>query len=76
MKHLAIRSSYHSGHGLGQVIDANLPAITQIKCVSDRRIGLTGGDALTLAGERPILVAKLRESFEGWLPNYMAGGPP
>jgi phosphoribosylformylglycinamidine synthase subunit PurL len=38
-----------------------------------RRLGLTGGDALTLPGERPILVAKLRERFEGWLPAYMAG---
>jgi phosphoribosylformylglycinamidine synthase len=41
-----------------------------------RRLGITGGDALTLAGERPILVSKLRESFEGWLPAYMGGGPP
>jgi len=41
--------------------------------VSLRRLGRTGGDALTLAGERPILVAKLTESFEGWLPAYMAG---
>src|SRR5262249_53168442 len=40
-----------------------------------RQIGLTGGDALTLEGERPILVAKLRERFEGWFPAYMAGGP-
>ena len=39
-----------------------------------RQLGLTGGDALTLPGERPILVAKLRERFEGWLPGYMAGG--
>ena len=38
------------------------------------RLGTTGGDALTLPGERPILVASLRESFEGWLPAYMAGG--
>jgi len=38
-----------------------------------RWLGTTGGDALTLAGERPILVAKLCESFEGWLPAYMAG---
>jgi phosphoribosylformylglycinamidine synthase len=38
-----------------------------------RMLGVTGGDALTLKGERPILVAKLRESFEGWLPAYMAG---
>jgi phosphoribosylformylglycinamidine synthase subunit PurL len=41
-----------------------------------RRLGSTGGDALTLAGERPILLAKLRESFERWLPVYMAGGLP
>jgi phosphoribosylformylglycinamidine synthase len=38
-----------------------------------RRLGTTGGDALTPAGERPILVAKLGESFEGWFPAYMAG---
>ncbi len=36
-------------------------------------IGKTGGDTLTLAGERPILVAILRERFEAWLPAYMAG---
>ena len=41
-----------------------------------RELGATGGDALTIAGERPILVAKLRESFERWLPAYMAGGVP
>jgi len=38
------------------------------------RLGTTGGGALTVRGERPILVARLRESFEGWLPAYMAGG--
>jgi phosphoribosylformylglycinamidine synthase subunit PurL len=38
-----------------------------------RQLGVTGGDALTLEGERPILVAKLRERFEGWLPAYMTG---
>jgi phosphoribosylformylglycinamidine synthase subunit PurL len=38
-----------------------------------RWLGTTGGDALTLAGERPILVAGLCESFEGWLPAYMGG---
>jgi len=36
-------------------------------------IGTTGGDTLTLAGERPMLVKILREHFEGWLPAYMAG---
>jgi phosphoribosylformylglycinamidine synthase len=39
-----------------------------------RWLGTTGGDTLTLAGERPIVVAKLSESFEGWLPAYMGGG--
>jgi len=38
------------------------------------RLGATGGDALTLPGERPILVSALHERFEGWLPRYMAGG--
>ncbi len=41
--------------------------------VALRALGLTGGDALTLEGERPILIAKLRERFESWLPAYMAG---
>jgi phosphoribosylformylglycinamidine synthase len=36
-------------------------------------IGTTGGDALTLADDRPILVAILRERYESWLPAYMAG---
>ena len=37
-------------------------------------LGTTGGDALTLPGERPILLQVLRERFEGWLPAYMAAG--
>ena len=36
-------------------------------------IGVTGGNALALPGETPILVAVLTEKFEGWLPAYMAG---
>jgi phosphoribosylformylglycinamidine synthase len=43
--------------------------------VPARQLGLTGGDALTLEGERPIPIASLRERFEGWLPAYMAGAP-
>jgi phosphoribosylformylglycinamidine synthase len=39
-----------------------------------RRLGVTHGDALTLPGERPILLKALRERHEGWLPAYMAGG--
>jgi phosphoribosylformylglycinamidine synthase subunit PurL len=42
--------------------------------VSLLRLGATVGDALTLPGERPILVSALHERFEGWLPRYMAGG--
>jgi phosphoribosylformylglycinamidine synthase II len=38
-----------------------------------RQLGFTGGDALTVQDERPILVSDLRERFEGWLPAYMAG---
>jgi phosphoribosylformylglycinamidine synthase len=40
-----------------------------------RQLGFTGGDALTLQDERPILIASLRERFEGWLPGYMGGAP-
>jgi phosphoribosylformylglycinamidine synthase len=40
-----------------------------------RRLGTTGGDALTPEGDRPILVAKLREAFESWFPAYMGVGP-
>jgi phosphoribosylformylglycinamidine synthase II len=40
-----------------------------------QRLGTTGGDAIALPGERPILVKTLRERFEEWLPKYMASGP-
>jgi phosphoribosylformylglycinamidine synthase len=56
-------------HGVAEKIMARARAAS----VAARQLGLTGGDALTLQGERPILVAKLRERFEGWLPAYMAG---
>jgi len=41
--------------------------------VAVRRIGSTGGNALTVPGERPILVTTLVARFESWLPAYMAG---
>ena len=41
--------------------------------VAVRNLGATGGDALTLGAERPILVKTLAQKFEGWLPAYMAG---
>jgi len=37
------------------------------------RIGTTGGTELTIIGETPIALARLRDAFESWLPNYMAG---
>jgi phosphoribosylformylglycinamidine synthase len=37
-------------------------------------LGLTGGDALILPGETPILLSELRQAHESPLPAYMAGG--
>lgn len=36
------------------------------------RLGQTGGNELTVAGEPPISLEKLREAHEGWFPAYMA----
>lgn len=38
-----------------------------------RRLGTTGGDALTVAGRLPISLAELAAAREGWLPRLMAG---
>jgi phosphoribosylformylglycinamidine synthase subunit PurL len=48
-------------------------ARAQMASILAGRIGTTGGDALTVPGERPMLLTNLRERFEGWLPAYMAG---
>src|SRR5262249_54158304 len=40
-----------------------------------RQGGLTGGDAFTPGGGRPLLGAKLRGPLEGWLPAFKAGRP-
>jgi phosphoribosylformylglycinamidine (FGAM) synthase-like enzyme len=37
------------------------------------RLGVTGGEALSITGERPATVAGLRDRFEAWLPAYRAG---
>ena len=39
--------------------------------VPARRIGLTGGAELTIAGHGAISLADLRKRHEGWLPAYM-----
>ena len=41
--------------------------------VPTAKIGVTGGNAVALPGETPILISTLNEKFEGWLPAYMAG---
>jgi phosphoribosylformylglycinamidine synthase len=53
-----------------------LAARAKVAGVPVRRLGVTHGKALTLPGERPILLKALSERFEGWLPAYMAGGAP
>jgi phosphoribosylformylglycinamidine synthase len=50
-------------------------ARAQAEGVPARAIGTTGGNALALPGERPVLLNALTERFEGWLPAYMAGPP-
>ena len=52
----------------------DLAARAKTAGVPIRRIGVTHGNALTLPGERAILLEALRERHEGWLPAYMAGG--
>jgi phosphoribosylformylglycinamidine synthase len=37
------------------------------------QIGTVGGDAVAIAGERAVPLARLRDAFENWLPTYMAG---
>lgn len=49
---------------LGEATSAGVPA--QI-------VGRTGGKAMTIAGGGEVAVGELRDAFEAWLPNYMAG---
>src|SRR5438874_365813 len=37
------------------------------------RIGTTGGNAITVAGEAPVSINSLVSAFERWLPAYMNG---
>jgi len=45
----------------------------QAASVPVHRLGITGGDAIAIPGERAVAVAALSEKFEAWLPSYMAG---
>ncbi|APF38889.1 phosphoribosylformylglycinamidine synthase II [Chelatococcus daeguensis] len=49
---------------LASAAEAGVPAL---------RLGLTGGEALTLPGEAPISLERLKTAHESWLPDYMAG---
>ena len=54
--------------------DADGSSLTQRAAgVPVAKIGVTGGNALALPGESPVLITALNEKFEGWLPAYMAG---
>jgi phosphoribosylformylglycinamidine (FGAM) synthase-like enzyme len=44
--------------------------------VAALRLGLTGGDAVTVAGSGAISVQELRRINEAWLPSYMEGDRP
>jgi len=52
--------------------DALLQAAAQAG-VAALRVGMTGGDTLTLPGGKPISLRDLRHAHEEWLPGYMAG---
>ncbi len=59
------------------VLESDAAAVLELAGVNGvpmRRIGTTGGSALTLPAERPVAVARLSERFENWLPGYMSGG--
>jgi phosphoribosylformylglycinamidine synthase len=47
-------------------------ARAQDASVMVQRLGVTGGDAVKIAGERPLAVATLRDRHESWFPNYMS----
>jgi hypothetical protein len=36
------------------------------------RIGTTGGDAISIAGEATVPVTSLKAGFESWFPAYMS----
>ncbi len=54
-----------------QAADATLADLAA-RGVPARRIGVTGGASLNLAGEPAILISELAGAHEGWLPRYMS----
>jgi phosphoribosylformylglycinamidine synthase len=41
--------------------------------VTMTKIGTVGGNMVAIGSEKPVAVADLSQSFEAWLPEYMAG---
>jgi len=37
------------------------------------RLGHTGGDAVAVSGDRPVLLSTLSRRHESWFPDYMSG---
>ena len=56
-------------------VDHLLTVMSKLKAVGVPcvEIGKTGGNALAIEGEKPVAIATLKEGFENWLHDYMAG---
>jgi len=70
--------SWLFGEDQGRYIIAAISAEIVLAVASEAgvpasRIGMTGGEALTLNGAETISLRELREARESWLPAYMAG---
>ena len=48
-------------------------AQAQAAGITVAELGKTGGDRLTLEDKDSVTIAALKDGFESWFPNYMAG---
>ena len=62
-RYLLTASQGAAGRIIAAAEKAGVPAVV---------IGSTGGNALTLHGQEPILISDLVSAHEGWFPKYMA----
>jgi phosphoribosylformylglycinamidine synthase len=51
---------------------ADIMARAKTAGIPIRVIGETGGDAITIEGEQPVPLQRLRDLHEDWLPHYMS----
>ncbi len=54
------------------IMAAQLLQAARDRHVPAMELGVTGGDTLTIVGEKPISFAGLRSAHEHWMPAYMA----